>query len=83
MVSLYVTRLSIKTKSTDIEEYLAHRFPEIKAVEMTSRYPEAYKSFKVTLNRDSLDAVMSPEVWPEGARVDRFFHWRMKGERAA
>lgn len=75
-VSLYVTRLSPETTAADIEGLLAERSPGVKAEEMRSRYPEVYKSYKVAIDETHFDAVMLPEVWPVGVRVDRYFHWR-------
>lgn len=80
-VSLYVTRLSPETSAADVGAQLMSRFPEIKAVEMPSKFPEIYKSFKVTLNRDNYEAVMAPEIWPAGVRVDRFFYRREQKNR--
>lgn len=82
-VSLYITRLTPNTSAADIEEQLKERSPEAKAVEMFSKFPDIYKSFKVTINIDNYDSVMTPEAWPTGVRVDKFFHWRVKKQTTA
>lgn len=79
-VSLYVTRLSPETSTTNVVAQLVDLFPEVKAEEMPSKYPETYKSFKVTVYTDSYNAIMSPDIWPEGVRVDKFFYRRSKTE---
>lgn len=79
-VSLYATRLAPNTGAADVTALLAVRFPEVKVVEMGSRFPDIYKSFKVTINSDNYEAIMTPEIWPAGTRVDRFFHRRVRKE---
>lgn len=74
--SIYVTRLTPETSAQDVKELLDAQFHEVKVEEKSSRFPEIYKSFKVTLNEGSLSAVLSPDVWPEGVRVSKFFQWK-------
>lgn len=81
IVSVYVTRLSPETKVEEVEAQLALQFPEAKAEEMPSKHPEIYKSFKVTVNKSNQSAIMSPEIWPAGIRVDKFFLRKSRTER--
>lgn len=81
--SLHVTRLSTETRDVDVKELLADRFPEVGVEEMQSRFPEVYKSFKVTVNQDNYKMAMLPEIWPVGVRVSRFFHWRAQKKTLA
>lgn len=80
IVTLYVTRLSTETRAVDVTTQLRNRFPEVKTEEVTSRFPDIYKSFKVTLHKSNYEAAMKPDVWPAGVRVDRFFHRRPRRE---
>lgn len=75
---LHVYKLHPETKVDDLREYLIQRFPEIQVEKLTSKYPEHYSSFKITLNESHLSDAMNPEIWPENTHVNRFFHSRKR-----
>lgn len=74
--TLHVTRLHPGTKSVELEGLLRNEFPEVKCEQLNSKHPEAYSSFKVTINHSNFKAAWSQEIWPEGARVSKFFSKR-------
>lgn len=81
MASLHVTRLSPTTKAEDLKSILQKDFPEVLCEEITSKHPTIYKSFKVTMRKDSLSRAWKREIWPDGAFVTHFLV-RQKGKLA-
>lgn len=62
--------------SHEVKDYLRMKFPEVEVEKMESRFPKLYSSFKITIDETNIDEAMNPELWPEGAMVNRFFHQR-------
>lgn len=76
LASLHVTRLSPGTSVDDLMGLLVAEFPEVNCVELQSRHPLVYKSFKVTVRQDSVRRAWKRELWPDGALVSRFMDGR-------
>lgn len=73
---LHVYKLDPKYTEEDLTRYLKQSFPEVTCEKLNSRYPNYYSSFKVIINEEYLTTAMSPEFWPKGVCVNRFFHKR-------
>lgn len=71
--SLFVSRIMPGTTSGDMEAFLRDDFPEVACIELPSKHPDSYASFKVTLNSDNFSKAHTPDRWPSGVYVDRFF----------
>lgn len=70
---IHVSRLSPTTNIEDLEKYVGSSIPGISCEKLNSRRPDIYSSFKIAIPFESLDQVMNPSFWPEGAAVKRFF----------
>lgn len=79
-VTLHVYRLQKDTTSDSLSTLLKQHFPEVVCEGLTSRYPELYASFKVSIFASNFRTAMDPEVWPEGACVSRFFDLARKSQ---
>lgn len=75
---LYVSRLYPSTKCEDVVKLLKNEFPEVLCETLTTKYPEHYAFFKVTLNLNNLSRAMNPDFWPNGCYVSRFFRPRVQ-----
>ena len=75
---LYVSRLHSSTESTDVSTFLKATFPEIECEKLTSKFPQHYSSFKVTIDFLNLEKAMDGSIWPHGCFVTRFFHRKTK-----
>lgn len=77
MCFLHVYKLHIDTTVANLQDYLKVQFPEAKVEELKSAHPELYTSFKITVYKKNMGAAMDPGMWPEGVKINRFFHRRM------
>lgn len=73
---VFVSRLHPATTTDQIRAYLCKEFPEIECESLTSKYPENYASFKITVNADNYTCIMNPDVWPDGTFINKFFRKR-------
>ncbi|KAK9731217.1 hypothetical protein QE152_g13827 [Popillia japonica] len=77
---LFVSRIATNTQKEDLLNFLRTQFPEADCEEITSRYPDKYKSFKVTIHLENYEAAMNPDIWPRDVLVTRFFHRRSRAQ---
>lgn len=70
---IHITRLSPETTTSDLENFFNGNIPNVSCEQLTSRKPEVYSSFKLTLPTEFLEKVLSPDFWPEGIAVNEFF----------
>lgn len=77
-VELHAYRINPSTSADDLYRLLKPHFPEVLCDALTSRRPELYSSFKITIYDSNFRAAMNPDIWPLGACVGRFFHPRRK-----
>ena len=73
---IYVSRLKPGTKKQILSAYIKSHFPEAEVEELSSKFPEHYSSFKITVNLMNFEAATNTDLWPSGAYVSRFFHPR-------
>lgn len=78
IVSLHVYRLSPETELENVLDFLKPRFKEVTGEKLVSRNPDLYSSFKINLYEEHVIAAFDPNLWPENARVRRFFHQPQK-----
>lgn len=74
----HVYRLHPSTSRDDVENYLKTEFPGICVENLVSSNPKQYSSFKLTVREDDEKRILNPELWPSGARINRFFLSRKK-----
>lgn len=72
----HVYRLHPKTVTGDVEAYLCNQFPGVLVEKLNSSNPELYSSFKVTVRESDGDRILDESLWPNGTRINRFFHAR-------
>lgn len=73
---LFVSRIDPETDEKILKSHLVQFFKEAEVDELTSSYPEIYKSFKVSIDQLNFDAALDPSKWPSGAYVTKFFRPR-------
>lgn len=70
----HVYRIAPQTTAEDLTEYLKSQgIASVKCLEMDSKHPEEYTSFKVSVPQDYVDKIQNPDTWPQYACVNRFF----------
>ena len=72
-VTIYVSRLHPDTTLDNVETFLKSSFPEANCEMGHSKYPANYSSFKITINENNYNHIMNPNIWPNGAYINRFF----------
>lgn len=77
-IDIHVYRLHPNTKSEDLCKYLKSSFPEVICDTISSKHPDQYTSFKVSVYQSNFKKAMQPEVWPAGACINKFFYQRQK-----
>lgn len=82
MTSLHLTRLDPGTKAEDVQKFSSQLCRIIQCVQLTSKFPEAYSSFKLTVAYEDVDMLLNPDLWPKGALIQRFFHRRPSKQKA-
>lgn len=70
---LFVSRIRPNTDKSALKAHLVQYFPEAEVEDLTSSYPEVYKSFKVIVNQTSFEDALDSSKWPSGAYVTKFF----------
>lgn len=77
-VELHVYRLEPHTKGEQLTEMLKPNFPEVTCEQLTSKHPEIYSSFKVSIHQNNFKDAMDPSIWPHNACIKRFLRLRKK-----
>lgn len=77
-LSLHVSRIKPGTTEKQMEAFVQQFFPEAMCELLDSRYPQQYTSFKVTLYSKNMEAALTPQKWPRGALVNKFFRKRVQ-----
>ena len=54
---------------------------EIEISKLTSRYPNFYSSYKITVQVEVIDLVLNNEFWPNGVAVRKFFQTKKSEEK--
>lgn len=72
---LFVSRISPEYETDDMLNFLTEvrKCTNITVEKLTSRYPEAYSSFKVGFPSSFFKNAFSADFWPKGTFVNRFF----------
>ncbi|KAK9680742.1 hypothetical protein QE152_g38853 [Popillia japonica] len=69
----HVYRLEPNSSSEDLEAYLKSKKVEnVKCLKVTSKRPEEYSSFKVTVPSRLENLILDPMTWPQDVCVNRF-----------
>lgn len=73
-IDLHVWRLSPNVVEQDVVKYIRKNKQDevVKCERLNAR--GNYSSFKVSIKETSMDDLMSPEFWPQGVAVDRYFN---------
>ena len=50
----------------------------VRAIECTSKADSQFKSFHVTIPVSNMEKAFTPDVWPEGVRVRKFWPKRQQ-----
>lgn len=74
----HVYRLHPDTKKEDVEAYLQAEFRGVQVEKMDSSNPTQYSSFKIMVKESDGKRILDPDLWPSGARINRFFLPRRK-----
>lgn len=77
-LAVFVSRLTPETTERDMLDFVREAIDKNAHVTVLKTRYASYKSFKVVFTADSSSArrVLSPQLWPEGALVRRFFERR-------
>ncbi|XP_031358058.1 uncharacterized protein LOC116181770 [Photinus pyralis] len=73
-VYAHVYKLDPETTEDMVRNYLRTEFPEVICEKLSSKHPEYYSSFKVTVLEKHLSKIMDPATWPVGTCVNRIFY---------
>ena len=76
VVDIYVGGCSLETTSQNIEDFCRKNDVVCRKSEELKTKSEWYKSFKISITSGDRDKVLSPEIWPEGVFVRKFFSSR-------
>lgn len=77
----HVYQLDPKTKDSDLMLYLKTMFSEVTCERLDSKYPDIYASFKVGIFDKNIDNFLKPNIWPEGTKINKFFHIRKNPQK--
>lgn len=70
---LHVFGMVPTTTPEIITKYLTERgINDTKCNQLKSKHPEDYASFKVSVPFERLEEVKKSDIWPAGARINRF-----------
>lgn len=78
VVSFHVSRFKPEATEEMVKALFKETFPEIQCEKITSKYPNSYSSFKVSIFESNRKQFLDPEIWPAGIIVSRFFQRRGK-----
>lgn len=56
-----------------LQDYLSTFAPNVRVEKLSSRYPERYASFKVSVPPDEAECILKCEIWPSRVKVNKFF----------
>lgn len=71
---IHVSRLDPSTKADDVYKFSSQICEILQCETITSRHPEIYSSFKLTIPFENMDALLNGNLWPKGVTVRRFFY---------
>lgn len=64
------------TTVVEVKEYLKNIDPPVEVVQLNSRFPEKYSSFKIAAPDSVVHEVLRAEIWPQGIYLNEFFQSR-------
>lgn len=81
--TLHVTRVNPKKTTVDVLNYVNSKIqshmtsknvhPNAKVVQLNSKFPDVYSSFKITINSEFIKDLLEPQFWPKGVAVRKFY----------
>lgn len=74
----HIYQLDPMTSEEDLASYLKTMFKEASCVKLESKYPDRYASFKVGIYEKNVESLLRPTIWPEGTKINRFFHLKKR-----
>lgn len=78
-VDFHVYRLHPDVTEDEVIEYLKKKnIHEVKCEKMSSKFPDEYSSFKVSVSTGCVEEFKKPEIWPEHTCINRFLHRLVK-----
>lgn len=78
----HVFRLDTSVNEIQLKNHLKRTFPEVTCTSLPSKYPEEYTSFKVGVHESNKERFLEPTLWPIGAKINKFFHFRKNQQEA-
>ena len=71
----FISRLSSDTNIADLKDFLCDEcIIDVRDIVLISHPDSKFKSFKVTVCVDDINKLLKEELWPAGAKVQRFYN---------
>lgn len=83
-VHFHAFRLDPDLTDHDLEAYLRNRqIDDVKCTRISSKHPDEYSSFKVTVPARLEEVIVDPKIWPNNACLNRFLFrlWKENPEK--
>ena len=61
-----------------IKNHLRHHKVDVAEIMRTSHFESKFSSFKISIAKSDLDAVLQPSFWPRGVVCEPWRHWRFR-----
>lgn len=74
--ALHVSNLRPDTTAEELQTFLRQNFSVVKCEKLSSRFPDAYSSFKVLIPSSEYKKALDGSNWPNKVNVHHFFHRR-------
>ena len=80
---LHLYHLHNDVTTDNIIEYLQSlKFENCIVTKLQSKYPQSYASYRITAPFNLLNEISNQDIWPEGAKIQRYFFHRAKGKNS-
>lgn len=83
MVHFHVTRLQPDTSEDMVVNHLRSIVSVVTCEKLSSKAPNVYSSFKISVPSKDIKSIMDPNSWPEGVRINKFFYRKAVAMRTA
>ena len=77
LVSVFATKFSPDLEAETLSEYLKSKLIKVVTCQKIQNVRSRFGSFKVTAGCNDISEMYTPELWPEGALVRRYYEPRM------
>lgn len=76
MELFHSTNWKPSTTVNDVKQYLINIDPQVEVIQLNSRSPERYSSFKLIVPESVVEKVLRAEIWPQNIYINEFFRSR-------